>query len=133
MANFAETSKLLEESRKIHEDDQDTNIGSLLHIFLNLVTAMHTSIKRIETGMNKIDEIKTTVTALAYDIRKLTEDVKGIERKYNVLETTVQGMSDMFDELKEKSSMYTKDLKTMSEKINVLEHKLKYAKKINHP
>ena len=66
--------------------------------------------------MNKVDEIKTTVTALAYDIRKLTEDVKGIESKYNVLETTVQGMSDMFDELKEKSSMYTKDLKTMSEK-----------------
>jgi outer membrane murein-binding lipoprotein Lpp len=40
-----------------------------------------TSIKRIDTGMNKINEITTTVTALAYDIRKLTEDVKGIESK----------------------------------------------------
>ena len=115
MANLAETSKLLE-SRKILDHDQDIDIGSLLHSFLYLVTAMDTSIKRIDTGMNKINEITTTVTALAYDLRKLTEDIKGIESKYNVLEMSVHGMSNMFDELKEKSSMYTKDLKTMSEK-----------------
>ena len=48
MANLAETSKLLE-SRTILDHDQDINIGSLLHSFLNLVTAMDTSIKRIDS------------------------------------------------------------------------------------
>ena len=50
---------------------------------------MDTSNKGIETGMNKINEIKTTVTALAYNIRKLT-DVKGIASKYNVLEMSTK-------------------------------------------
>lgn len=102
MTAISETAKIIEESRKILVHGQDTSNSSLLEIFINLASSMDKSMKHIENGINKIDEIKTTVTAMAYDIRKLTTDVKAVESKYGEMETNIHGLSNVFDDIKEK-------------------------------
>jgi hypothetical protein len=43
---------------------------------------MDSSIQQIKTGMHKIDEINNSVTALAYDIRTLTTDLRTVAIVY---------------------------------------------------
>ena len=83
MTTLSETTRIITESRKLLEDGQDTNISNsiLLQIFLDLVSSMDSSIQQIKTGMHKIDEINNSVTALAYDIRTLTTDLRTVETK----------------------------------------------------
>lgn len=125
MTAISETAKIIEESRKILEHGQDTSNSSLLEIFINLASSLDKSMKRIENGINKIDEIKTTVTAMAYDIRKLTTDVKAVESKYGEMETNIQGLSNVFDDIKEKCHKHTEEVGNLNDRISRLEKELR--------
>ncbi|CAC5383795.1 unnamed protein product [Mytilus coruscus] len=79
--SFAETTKILAESRKVIEDGQENNTATLLTLILSVVTSVEKSIKKIESGMESIEKIKTTVTLLSADLRTLTKNLKDLEEK----------------------------------------------------
>ncbi|CAG2197532.1 unnamed protein product [Mytilus edulis] len=115
--SFAETTKILAESRKVIEDGNENNTATLLTLILSVVTSVEHSIKKIESGMESIEKIKTTVTLLSADLRTHTKNLKDLEEKSNSLETSVQAMSDMYDQCKT-------EYKTSSNQISALNKKV---------
>ncbi|CAG2256856.1 CNK [Mytilus edulis] len=79
--SFAETTKILAESRKVIEDGNENNTATLLTLILSVVTSVEHSIKKIESGMESIEKIKTTVTLLSADLRFCPTKFENCENK----------------------------------------------------
>ncbi|CAC5392123.1 unnamed protein product [Mytilus coruscus] len=128
--SFAETTKILAESRKILEDGQENNTATLLTLILSVVTSVEKIIKKIESGMESIEKIKTIVTLLSADLCTLTKNLKDLEEKNNTLETSLQAMSDMYDQCKTEYKTSSGQISALNTKVDNLEKKLEQSQKI---
>ncbi|CAG2223346.1 unnamed protein product [Mytilus edulis] len=79
--------------------------------------------------MESIEKIKTTVTLLSADLRTHTKNLKDLEEKSNSLETSVQAMSDMYDQCKTEYKTSSNQISALNKKVDYLEKKLEQSQK----
>jgi peptidoglycan hydrolase CwlO-like protein len=98
---LGETRKLLQQSRKIvDEADDSTNISVLLNTILKLVSSIDVRLQGVEKSVGKFDEIKTIITSLSSRIVSVEKNIINCQAKITEVENSVQGVGNLFDNLK---------------------------------
>lgn len=67
--SLSDTSKLIEQSRKIVESSHD-DVSTIINMFLQVVTSIDSRMQRIETNIDKkLDELKQSFLAVSSRVR----------------------------------------------------------------
>ena len=99
--SLGETRKLLQQSRKIvDEADDNTNISVLLNKILKLVSSIDVRLQGVEKSVGKFDEIKTIITSLSSRVVSVEKNIINCQAKITEVENSVQGVGNLFDNLK---------------------------------
>lgn len=100
--SLGETRKLLQQSRKIvDEADDNTNISVLLNTILKLVSSIDVRLQGVEKSVGKFDEIKTIITSLSSRVVSVEKkNIINCQAKITEVENSVQGVGNLFDNLK---------------------------------
>lgn len=103
--SLGETSKLLLESQKIFDSSEDlnTNTPVILNMLLQLVSSIDGRLKSIETAVDSIKDIKRELLLMSAKMRELEFKVSETAKSQKHVETSCQVLSDMFDDVKNKS------------------------------
>ena len=99
--SLSETRKLLQQSRKVVEEaDENTSVTSILNMILNLVSSIDKRLQSVEKCVGKFDEIKNIITSLTSRVVSTEKDIKESQRKITEVESGIQGVGNLFDNLK---------------------------------
>ena len=119
-----ETSKLIEESRKIIEDEQgDTsNTTVLLNMILQVVTNIDTRMKKMEDNIEKrIDDLNQSMLSVSARVRTLENNTDEMNKKLVECETSCQGLSNLFDKADSQIKLNTRNIIHQDSRIKQLE------------
>ena len=98
--SLTETSKLIEQSRKIVQDSDSNDVSVMLTSILSLVSTIDNRLQRVEKGLRQFDGLKNVLTSLTSRLVTVEKDVKTGSEKVTELEGNIQGASNLFDNLK---------------------------------
>ncbi|CAC5377206.1 unnamed protein product [Mytilus coruscus] len=104
--SLEETSKLLTESQKIFNESDDVSINTpvMLNMLLRIVSSIDGRLKSIETSVESVKDIRKDLLLMSSQVRELETSVADIVKSQKQLETSCQALSDLFDDVKEKSN-----------------------------
>ena len=102
--SLEETSKLVVESQKLVESNEDINANTplILNMLLRIVSSVDSRLKTIETAVGSISDIKKELLLMSSKVRELETLVTETVKSQKQLETSCQALSDMFDDVKQK-------------------------------
>ncbi|VDI47084.1 Hypothetical predicted protein [Mytilus galloprovincialis] len=123
--SLKETAALLAESRKIVNQSKEDDSYVLLNMILQVVTTMDNRMQKIEKGVNKIDELKNIITSIVARIGDLEKTVHDIKLKNSEMESNIEGISNVFDEVNNINKEYKAKIQNLSSKFNQLENSTK--------
>ncbi|VDI70288.1 Hypothetical predicted protein [Mytilus galloprovincialis] len=118
--SLKETAALLAESRKIVNQSKEDDSYVLLNMILQVVTTMDNRMQKIEKGVNKIDELKNIITSIVARIGDLEKTVHDIKLKNSEMESNIEGISNVFDEVNNINKEYKAKIQNLSSKFNQL-------------
>ena len=131
--SLSETSKLLEQSRKVMEQSQsqgadqnavqNQNILSMLNSTLKVVTSTDKRVGKVEIDVKRVEQMNHSITAIGNKIGPLERSVEDLKTEISELKASVEVMSTIFDELKMKCESNEKSIAELSSKISDLESK----------
>ncbi|XP_063436930.1 uncharacterized protein LOC134718363 [Mytilus trossulus] len=99
--SLSETRQLLEESRKIVEENgENQSVPLLLNTFINLVSSIDKRLQSVEKGIDKFGEIKNIITSLTSRVITNEKGLQTCQGKITELENNIQGVGNLFDNLK---------------------------------
>lgn len=124
--SLKETAALLAESRKIVNQSKEDDSYVLLNMILKIVTTMDNRMQKIEKGVNKIDELKTIITSVVARVGDLEKTVHDVKLKNSELEGSIEGISNVFDEVNNINKEYKAKLQNLSSKFIQLENATKF-------
>ena len=94
--SLGNTSKLIEESRKIVEASNDNSVLSLI---LEIVTKIDNRMIQMEKNMGKrLDDMKADFLAVSARVRSLEDKVTNFRKTLTECENSCQGVSNLFDQ-----------------------------------
>jgi DNA repair ATPase RecN len=96
--SFTETSKLIEQSRKIVQDSDSNDVSVMFTSILSLVSTIDNRLQRVEKGLSQFDGLKNVLRSLTSGLVTVEKDVKTCSAKV----TELEGVSKLFDNLKVK-------------------------------
>ncbi|XP_071138847.1 synaptonemal complex protein 1-like [Mytilus edulis] len=104
--SLEETSKLLTESQKIFNESDDVSINTpvMLNMVLRIVSSIDGRLKSIETSVESVKDLRKDLLLMSSHVRELETSVTDIVKSQKQLETSCQVLSDLFDDVKEKSN-----------------------------
>ncbi|CAC5407663.1 unnamed protein product [Mytilus coruscus] len=104
--SLEETSKLLTESQKIFNESDDVSINTpvMLNMLLRIVSSIDGRLKSIETSVESVKDIRKDLILMSSQVRELETSLADIVKSQKQLETSCQALSDLFDDVKEKSN-----------------------------
>ncbi|CAG2246953.1 unnamed protein product [Mytilus edulis] len=104
--SLEETSKLLTESQKIFNESDDVSINTpvMLNMLLRIVSSIDGRLKSIETSVESVKDLRKDLLLMSSHVRELETSVTDILKSQKQLETSSQVLSDLFDDVKEKSN-----------------------------
>ena len=94
--SFTETSKLIEQSRKIVQDSDSNDVSVMFTSILSLVSTIDNRLQRVEKGLSQFDGLKNVLRSLTSGLVTVEKDVKTCSAKV----TELEGVSKLFDNLK---------------------------------
>ena len=95
-----ETSDVLKDCREVLHDGSNEIVAQML-AFMNRVDGM---LKQIETQVNKIDEVKSSLVDITRKVSSLNITVKELKEKNKDIENSTPVMSDLFEDVKNNCS-----------------------------
>ena len=98
--SLTETSKRIEQSRKIIQDSDTNDVSVMLTSILGLVSTIDNRLQRVEKGLAQFDGLKNVLTSITSCLIIVENDVKTCSAKITELEGNIQGVSNLFDNLK---------------------------------
>ena len=98
--SLTETSKRIEQSRKIIQDSDSNDVSVMLTSILSLVSTIDNRLQRVEKGLAQFDGLKNVLTSITSRLVIVGKDVKTCSAKVTELEGNIQGVSNLFDNLK---------------------------------
>jgi hypothetical protein len=98
--SLTETSKLLEQSGTIVQDSDSNDVSVMLTSILSLVSTIDNRLQRVEKGLCQFDGLKNMLASLTSRLVTVEKDVKTCCAKVTELEGNIQGVSNLFDNLK---------------------------------
>ena len=104
------TSEVLGECRKTLFND-DGDIFIMVKTMVSKITAMEEKINVIEEQTRTLTEVNEKLTALTVRVEKSEESIKVMKNQVRELEGDLQGQSNLYDGLKEKSDQVDRELK----------------------
>jgi chromosome segregation ATPase len=124
--SLKETAKLIKETRLlVDEGNKNSTMEAQLNVILKAVTdsdkRMDKRMKKLEDAFIKIDEIKSTITPALARVGDLEKTVHDIKCETAQLETSVEGLGNVFDEIKTKCLENKTKLDTLNERLAKLE------------
>ncbi|CAC5397949.1 unnamed protein product [Mytilus coruscus] len=99
---MSDTSKLIKESRRIVDASNGVNLnsGTLLNMILEIVTGIDSTMRRMETNMEKrLDDLKQDFLTVSARVRTLENQASDFIKKLSHCETSCQGVSNLFDQV----------------------------------
>jgi DNA repair ATPase RecN len=119
--SLGETRKLLQQSRKIvDEADDNTNISVLLNTILKLVSSIDVRLKGVEKSVGKFDEIKN-YNYLTKQSRSFSwKNIINCQAKITDVENSVQGVGNLFDNLKSDCDKNKSEITKVWKKFDIL-------------
>jgi uncharacterized coiled-coil DUF342 family protein len=69
-------------------------------MILNLVSSIDKRLQSVEKCVGKFDEIKNIITSLTSRVVSTEKDIKESQRKITEVESGIQGVGNLFDNLK---------------------------------
>ena len=94
--SLGNTSKLIEESRKIVEASNDNSVLSLI---LEIVTKIDNRMIQMEKNMGKrLDDMKADFLAVSARVRSLEDKVTNFRKTLTECENSCQGVNNLFDQ-----------------------------------
>ncbi|VDI31905.1 Hypothetical predicted protein [Mytilus galloprovincialis] len=100
--SMSDTSRLIKESRRIVDASNDVNLnsGTLLNMILEIVTGIDSTMRRMETSMEKrLDDLKQDFLTVSARVRTLENQASDVNKKLSDCETSCQGVSNLFDQV----------------------------------
>lgn len=100
--SMSDTSRLIKESRRIVDASNDVNLnsGTLLNMILEIVTGIDSTMRRMETSMEKrLDDLKQDFLTVSARVRTLENQASDFNKKLSDCETSCQGVSNLFDQV----------------------------------
>ncbi|CAC5425339.1 unnamed protein product [Mytilus coruscus] len=98
---LSETRKLMEDSRSIIEGNgDDLSVPLLLNTFISLVSSIDKRLQVVEKGIENFGEFKNIITSLTSRVITNEQALKTCQTKVTELETNVQGIGNLFDDVK---------------------------------
>ena len=82
----------------VEEADENTSVTSILNM-INLVSSRDKRLQSVEKCVGKFDEIKNTITSLTSRVVSTEKDIKESQRKITEVESGIQGVGNLFDNL----------------------------------
>jgi chromosome segregation ATPase len=124
--SLKETAKLIKETRLlVDEGNKNSTMEAQLNVILKAVTdsdkIMDKRMKKLEDAFIKIDEIKNTITFALARVGDLEKTVHDIKCETAQLETSLEGLRNVFDEIKTKCLENKTKLDTLNERLAKLE------------
>ncbi|CAC5378430.1 unnamed protein product [Mytilus coruscus] len=99
--SLSETRKLLQQSLKVVEESGDnTSSNAILTMILNLVSSIDKRLQNVENSVGKFDEIKNIITSITSRVVTTEKHIKECQRKFTEVESGLQGVGNLFDNLK---------------------------------
>ncbi|VDI50829.1 Hypothetical predicted protein [Mytilus galloprovincialis] len=99
--SLSETRQLLKESRKIVEENgENQSVPLLLSTFINVVSSIDKRLQSVEKGIDKFGEIKNIITSLTSRVITNEKGLLTCQGKITELENNIQGVGNLFDNLK---------------------------------
>lgn len=99
--SLSETRKLLQQSIKVVEESgENTSTNNKLTMILNLVSSIDKRLQNVENSVGKFDEIKNIITSITSRVLTTEKNIKECQRKVVEVETGLQGVGNLFDNLK---------------------------------
>lgn len=121
--SLSDTSKLIEQSRKIVESSHD-DVSTIINMFLQIVTSIDSRMQRIETNIDKkLDELKQSFLAVSSRVRTLENKATEFSKKISDCETSCQGVSNLFDQINGQVKTNTRNIIHQDSRIRKLEEK----------
>ncbi|VDI44432.1 Hypothetical predicted protein [Mytilus galloprovincialis] len=100
--SMSDTSRLIKESRRIVDASNDVNLnsGTLLNMIFEIVTGIDSTMRRMETSMEKrLDDLKQDFLTVSARVRTLENQASDVNKKLSDCETSCQGVSNLFDQV----------------------------------
>ena len=119
--SLGNTSKLIEESRKIVEASNDNSVLSLI---LEIVTKIDNRMIQMEKNMGKrLDDMKADFLAVSARVRSLEDKVTNFRKTLTECENSCQGVSNLFDQADSQIKHNTRNIIHQDTRIKKLEEK----------
>jgi len=121
--SLSDTSKLIEQSRKIVENSHD-DVSTIINMILQIVTSIDSRMQRMETNIDKrLDELKQSFLAVSSRVRSLENQATEFSKKISDCETSCQGVSNLFDQINGQVKTNTRNSIHHENRIKKLEEK----------
>ena len=119
--SLGNTSKLIEESRKIIEASND---NSVLNLILEIVTKIDNRMVQMEKNMGKrLDNMKADFLEVSARVRSLEDKVTNLCKQLTECENRCQGVSNLFDQADSQIKHNTSNIIHQNTRIKKLEEK----------
>jgi archaellum component FlaC len=119
--SLGNTSKLIEESRKIVEASNDNSVLSLI---LEIVTKIDNRMIQMEKNMRKrLDDMKADFLAVSARVRSLEDKVTNFRKTLTECENSCQGVSNLFDQADSQIKHNTRNIIHQDTRIKKVEEK----------
>lgn len=136
--SLKETAKRIKETRLlVDEGNKNNTMEAQLNVILKAVTdsdkRMDKRMKKLEDAFLKIDEIKNTITSALVRVGDPKKTVHDIKCETAQLETSVEGLGNVFDEIKTKCIENKTKLNTLNGRLAKLVKDVSSNPNINYP
>jgi archaellum component FlaC len=119
--SLGNTSKLIEESRKIVEASNDNSVLSLI---FEIVTKIDNRMIQMEKNMGKrLDDMKADFLAVSARVRSLKDKVTNFRKTLTECENSCQGVNNLFDQADSQIKHNTRNIIHQDTRIKKLEEK----------
>lgn len=115
--SLSETAKLIDESRKIVENTGESqNASVILSMILKLVSSIDNRLQCVEQSVIKIEEFKNVITSITSRLVTAEKTINECRSKMSELETNIQGVGNLFDDVKSKTEKNRVEIKKIASK-----------------
>lgn len=129
--SLSETTSLIQQSRDMVENSTDNPV---LNLILQIVTNIQGSISQLSDNIEKrFEALNSTVLLVSGRVTKLETETDGLRKRFDQCETSVTGLSNLFDEEKSKTQKNTTNAIKQQGRIEVLEKYLNVEARSERP
>ena len=127
--SLSDTSRLIEESRRIVEasSDQNADPTAILQMILSIVTNIENRMKNMETNIEKrLENIKKEMLNVSARVRSLEGQADNFRKQINECEKSCEGVANLLDKAEDQIKRNTRNIIHQDIRIQKLEQQPKF-------